>query len=313
LETFYYKFIDESLLQESKMKKLLAIAVVAAMTAPAMADTSVYGKAHVSVNKTSGVSGLSVESHSSRVGLKGSNALDNGLTATHKLEFGVDITDGGGLSSRDTWVGLKGGFGEVRVGRQTTPYSVIDDAVAYPQRNDHALHTFDRTNNAIAYIGKFGPVGVAAAYVPTGEAEGGPVGNSDEVTNLIANYKAGPLYAGVGFQGMPAGSNGTKIVLGYNAANYGVGLVSEKLPGSGDKVNTLSGKYSFGKASIVAQYGKNKDNALGDLAQKNIEIGYKLGKGTMAYYEWEDLDMNNAANTAVVNEKTNRVGLVHTF
>ncbi len=296
------------------MKKLLAIAVAVAFAAPAMADTSVYGKAHVSLNKTSGVSGLSLESHSSRIGLKGSNALDNGLTATHKLEFGVNVTDGGGLSSRDTWVGLKGGFGEVRFGRQTTPYSVIDDAVAYPQRNDHGLHTFTRANNAIAYIGKFGPVGVAAAYVPVGEAEtGNPADSSDSVTNLIANYKAGPIYVGAGMQDQPTGSTGTKIVLGYNAANYGVGLVSEKLPGSGDKVNTLSGKYSFGKASIVAQYGKNKDNAAGDLVQKNIELGYKLGKGTMAYYEWEDIDANNAANTAVVGTKTNRIGLVHKF
>ncbi len=299
------------------MKKLLAIAVAVAFAAPAMADTSVYGKAHVSVNKTSGVSGLSVESHSSRIGLKGSNALDNGLTATHKLEFGVDVSDGGGLSSRDTWVGLKGGFGEVRVGRQTTPYSVIDDAVAYPQRNDHGLHTFTRANNAIAYINKFGPIGVAAAYVPDGEAENpgvlAKVGNSDGHTNLIANYTAGPIYAGVGMHDPDTGSTGTKIVLGYNAANYGVGIVSEKLPGSGDKVNTLSGKYSFGKASIVAQYGKNKDNALGNLEQKNIELGYKLGKGTMAYYEWEDIDADNAAGTAVVGTKTNRIGLVHSF
>jgi len=283
------------------MKKLLAIAVVAAMTAPAMADTSVYGKVHMSIAKTQGVAGLSVNSHSSRLGFKGSNALDNGLTATHQFEIGYNFTDQAGtLTPRNSWVGLKGGFGEVRVGRQTTPYSAIDDAVAYPQRNDHALHTFDRVPNALAYIGKFGPVGVAAAYVPVGEAEGGVVGNTDSVTNLTANYKAGPLYAGVGYQGMPVGSNGSKIALGYNGANYGVGLVSEKLPGLGDKVNTISGKYSFGKVSLVAQYGKNKAT---NAEQKDIEIGYKLGKGTMAYYEWEDL----------ATVKTNRIALVHKF
>ncbi len=283
------------------MKKLLAIAVAVAFAAPAMADTNVYGKVHMSVGKTESQSGLFVESHSSRIGLKGSNALDNGLTATHQLEIGYNFTDEeGSLTARNSWVGLKGGFGEVRVGRQTTPYSAIDDAVAYPQRNDHALHTFDRIPNALAYINKFGPIGVAAAYVAAGEVEGGT--DSDSITNLTVNYKAGPLYAGVGFQGMPsgAGDDGTKIVLGYNGGNYGVGIVSEKLPGSGDKVNTLSGKYSMGKVSLVGQYGKNKDT---DIEQKNIEIGYKLGKGTMAYYEWEDL----------ANESSNRVGLVHKF
>ena len=283
------------------MKKLLAIAVAVAFTAPAMADTTVYGKVHMSVGKTESQSGLFVESHSSRIGLKGSNALDNGLTATHQLEIGYNFTDEeGSLTARNSWVGLKGGFGEVRVGRQTTPYSAIDDAAAYPQRNDHALHTFQRVPNALAYIGKFGPIGVAAAYVAAGEVEGGT--GSDSVTNITANYKAGPIYAGIGFQGMPsgAGDDGTKIALAYNSGNYGVGFVSEKLPGSGDKVNTLSGKYSMGKVSLVAQYGKNKD---ADIEQKNIEIGYKLGKGTMAYYEWEDL----------ANESSNRVGLVHKF
>ena len=42
------------------MKKLLAIAVAAALTAPmvAMADTTVYGKGHMSVGKTNNVSGF---------------------------------------------------------------------------------------------------------------------------------------------------------------------------------------------------------------------------------------------------------------
>jgi len=283
------------------MKKLLAIAVAAALTAPmvAMADTTVYGKGHMSVGKTESKDGLFVESHSSRIGLKGSNALDNGLTATHQFEIGYNFLDEeGDLTARNSWIGLKGGFGEVRVGRQTTPYSVVDDAAAFPQRNDHGLHTFQRVPNALAYINKFGAVGFAAAYVAAGEAEGGT--DSDSVTNILVNYSAGPLYAGVAMQDQPTGDTGTKLALAYKGANYGVGLVSEKLPGSGEKVNTVSGKYSFGKATIVGQYGKNKDS---DVEQKNIELGYKLGKGTMAYYEWEDL----------ADETSNRVGLVHKF
>jgi len=285
------------------MKKLLAIAVAAAVAAPmaAMADTKVYGKGHMSVGKTNGVSGLFVESHSSRIGLKGSNALDNGLTATHQFEIGYNFTDEeGSLTPRNSWIGLKGGFGEVRVGRQTTPYSVVDDAADFPQRNGHALHTFQRVPNAIAYINKFGSVGFAAAYVAAGAAEGGS--GSDAVTNVLVNYSAGPLYAGVAYQGMPsgAGDDGLKVALAYKGANYGVGFVNETKPGSGDNVNTISGKYSFGKAAVVAQYGKNSDT---DVKQKDVEISYKLGKGTTTYYEWEDLG----------GVKTNRVGLVHKF
>ena len=285
------------------MKKLLAIAVAAAITAPmaAMADTTAYGKAHVSIAKTESISGLSVNSHSSRIGLKGSNALDNGLTATHKFELGYNITDkvkDGGLTDRDAWVGLKGGFGEVRFGRHTTPYSIVDDATTFVTRNDHALHTFQRANNVMAYINKFGSVGVAAAYVPAGQAEGG--NKSDGVFDGMINYSAGPLYAGLGYSKLTDVDAGTKVALAYKGANYGVGVNFEKLPGSGDKVTTLGGKYSFGKAYIAGQFGKNKDT---DVKQKNVEIGYSLGKGTKAYYEWEDL----------ADVSSNRVGLVHNF
>ncbi len=283
------------------MKKLLAIAVAAAITAPmaAMADTTVYGKAHMSIGKTKDVSGMFVESHSSRIGLKGSNALDNGLTATHQFEIGYNYTDEeGNLTPRNSWVGLKGNFGEFRVGRQTTPYSIVDDASTFVTRNDHALHTFQRVPNALAYINKFGSVGVALAYVAAGEAEGGS--GSDSITNLLVNYSAGPIYAGVAMQDMPTGKTGSKIAVAYKGANYGVGLNYEKLPGSGQKVTTVGGKYSFGKAYLAAQYGKNKDT---DVKQKNIEIGYGLGKGTKVYYEWEDL----------AKVKSNRIGLVHKF
>ena len=308
------------------MKKLLAIAVAAAITLPmtAMADTKVYGKGHVSVGKQNSVDGLFVQSHSSRIGLKGSNALDGGLTATHQFEIGYNFIDGSTLSPRNSWVGLKGGFGEARIGRQTTPYSVVDDAAAFTTRNDHGLHTFTRTNNALAYINKFGNVGFAVAAVMAGEVEGGK--DSDMISNVLVNYSAGPIYAGLAFQGMPddaAGNSvdaGTKIALAYKGANYGVGLASEKLPGSGDAVNTIAGKYSFGKAYFAGQFGKNKD---AELEQKTIEIGYGLGKGTKTYFEYEILD-NAVAGTpatattpavaaSTVEVKTARVGLVHSF
>jgi len=302
------------------MKKLLAIAVAAAITVPmaAMAETTVYGKAHIAIGKTKDVSGMFVESNSSRIGIRGSNALDNGLAATHKLEFDVDglmdNKDGGDAApfkARDAWVGLKGGFGEFRIGRQTTPYSIVDDAAAFTTRNDHGLHTFQRVPNALAYINKFGHVGVALAYVAAGQAEGGS--GTDSVTNLLVNYSNGPLYAGVAMQDVPTGmgsnndystaktgKTGSKIALAYKGANYGVGVNFEKLAGSGDKVTTVAGKYSFGKAYLAAQYGKNKD---ADVKQKTIELGYGLGKGTKVYYEWED----------IAKKKSNRIGLVHNF
>ena len=305
------------------MNQLLAIAVAAAVFSPlaVSADTKVYGKGHVSVAKTSDEDGLSVNSHSSRIGLKGSNALDNGLSATHKFEFGYNISDdSNGLTDRDAWIGLKGGFGEVRVGRHTTPYSIVDDATTFVSRNDHALHSFQRNNNTLAYINKFGNVGLAAAYISEAEAEGGE--GADGIVDAMVNYLAGPLYAGAAITKATDGDAGTKVALAYNGPNYGVGLNVENCPlwvgdcGEGNTVVTVGGKYSFGKAYLAGQFGQDSDNAAGERQQLNFEVGYGLGKGTKIYYEYESIDNDvdkTDATQGTEQVNSNRIGLVHDF
>ena len=126
------------------MKKLLAIAVAAALVAPAaaMAETTVYGKLHASYGqiKDGSAKRTGVESHASRFGIKGSHALNNGLEATYGIEYGLNLdgddgasTQGSGIgsmgssdtnpgvNSRNQFVGLKGGFGEIRAGKHDTP------------------------------------------------------------------------------------------------------------------------------------------------------------------------------------------------
>ena len=306
------------------MKKLLAIAVAVAFAAPAMADTSVYGKAHVSVNKASGTS-LDMQSHSSRIGLKGSNALDNGLTATHKFEMGINLTDAAGaaLTSRDTWVGLKGGFGEVRFGRHTAPTDLYDDHADF-MTNGHKLDSSPgRVNNVMAYLGSFGPVSVAAAHLANGAASATAVDRAavlagtataaqiESVTNkandIALGYKAGPINATLGYTKAKGISAGNRVALSYSGANYGVGFVHEKGIGGGvgSKANTISGKYSFGKAYVAAEYGKVKGTSV---KSRIFEVGYGLGKGTKTYFEY-----SKPVDAAGVSTKNTRIGLVHNF
>lgn len=62
----------------------------------------------------------------SRLGFKGSEDLGGGLSAVFTLENGFNVDDGtmgqgGRLFGRQAWVGLNGGFGSVKLGRQQTP------------------------------------------------------------------------------------------------------------------------------------------------------------------------------------------------
>lgn len=127
----------------------LALAITAALgtSYAALADTTLYGSARVSVdwnkpNYNSNVADtffggdkdnqyLDVVDDTSRLGVQGSEDLGNGLSAIYQFEFGVDVPgnnlDGVNGSNyfydnRPRWVGLKGDFGALTLGTQYTPY-----------------------------------------------------------------------------------------------------------------------------------------------------------------------------------------------
>ena len=107
--------------------KLRAGAVVATLCLPgaALAEVTLYGKAHLSLeNQSDGMeSGTFASSNSSRLGVKGSMEFGNGLTGFAQFESGVDASgegaaqgDGNGgqpnaqgqmfTRARDTFAGL---------------------------------------------------------------------------------------------------------------------------------------------------------------------------------------------------------------
>ena len=118
-------------------KSLVALAVAAAVPAFAQAQTSIQltGSVDVAVeslNKevsSSGKSDLQVNDgvwDGSKVGIVGSEELGNGLKAIFNLEYEANA-DNGRLADTDrfwagqSWVGLNGGFGTVKLGRQDSP------------------------------------------------------------------------------------------------------------------------------------------------------------------------------------------------
>jgi predicted porin len=81
-------------------KKLIALAITAAFSAPAFADTTVYGIVDLAVantSKTNMKSDLNVISgglSTSRLGVKATEDLDNGMKVIGVLEFKLDPSDG---------------------------------------------------------------------------------------------------------------------------------------------------------------------------------------------------------------------------
>src|SRR5690606_18716325 len=71
----------------------------------------------------------------SRWGLRGSEDIGNGLKVNFRLESGFNSNNGASgqnnrLFGRAAWVGLSGGFGEFRAGRQATVASDFFSSVS---------------------------------------------------------------------------------------------------------------------------------------------------------------------------------------
>ncbi len=125
-------------------KSLVALAVAAALPAFAQAQTSIQllGSVDVAVeslNKeasSTGKSDLQINDGvwgGSRVGIVGSEDLGNGLKGIFNLEYRARA-DNGRLNSSgrfwqgQSWVGLSGGFGTVKLGRQSMPLTQAVEA-----------------------------------------------------------------------------------------------------------------------------------------------------------------------------------------
>ena len=337
------------------MKKLLAIAVAAALTAPAaMAETTLYGKLHATAGqvKTNGVKENVVESHNSRIGVKGSTELDNGLSATYGVEYGLNLdgdsaagkdstagtatgnSDDRQLTARNTFVGVKGGFGEVRVGRHDTPAKLATaglDAFAdgYADMSNIIAADAHRVDNVVAYIGKFGPVGVAAAHstdvdttslakVTVDNGDGDQNGGAD-ANSLLVNYSNGPIYAGLGHTAIQKTLKSTNLGVGYKAeAGHFANVVLEQVkdtPTSNKTDNAyVAGGFKTGAATLKVGYGESKFKPTGQKEkQTTLGVDYSLGKKTSTYLllnEDKNIDLNSTTN-----DKTTQavVGVVTEF
>ena len=71
-----------------------------------------------------------VTSNSSNFGLRGGERITNDLVAFFQVESAVNVDAGGTtIASRNTAVGLRGGWGALRIGQWDTPYKTISGAV----------------------------------------------------------------------------------------------------------------------------------------------------------------------------------------
>jgi predicted porin len=298
-------------------KSLIALAVAGVVSAPAFAATSnvdVYGKLHMSASYFNDGLGkdLQFSSNASRIGFKGAEDLGGGLSAIWQIESGVNLDEQNGtLASRNSFVGLKGGFGTVLAGNHDTPLKLVGRAVDLfgdtmaDSRNVMGGGSDTRAQNVVAYISPdFTGMTFAAAYSTEFSGANGTEGDSidSSVYNLNATYTNGPLFLGVGYgdgdghETLGLGAH-WRLAGGYTFGNFKVVGQYDSLEGDGviaDDYDAwmVGGAYTMGNVVFKANYMEGEIDGCNiagcDKEQWTIGADYNLSKRTSVYALYAD-------------------------
>lgn len=285
-------------------KKLLALAIAGVFAAPlaAQAEVSIYGVAHVSVDSLDNddsVDGVFVSSNSSRIGFKGSEDIGGGLKGIWQIESLVNLDEGGSqLATRNSFLGLAGGWGAALFGRHDTPMKLVGRKVdlfgdTIGDSRNITLPTADlRPNNVIAYASpNMNGLQALAAYVTDD-------GTDDaDAWSVNATYGNGPLWVGAA----------------YESHGEAIGRSLTPISTESESLWRLAASYEMGAFKVTGMYD-NYTDALGisgaDTSAWGLGAAFSMGNNVVKaqYYSIDSFD--NADNTGASEWA---VGLDHNF
>lgn len=351
-------------------KKIITLAVAGLVSGAAFAQSNVtiYGIADAYYarltadgkmsNNHIGSGGLS----GTRLGFRGNEDLGGGLKAVFEIELGfafdntstgsaAAINNAGGSnglnSTRQSYVGLGGGFGTVVAGRLQTPgyyvgkFDAFASASVSPQGilasamgTTIAPNNNGRVNNAVAYLSP--TMSGFSGVLAYGTGEETTIGAEKEsVWGLGLNYANGPIAAGyvhhrVNNVGANNVANATFPDLKENmiGASYDAGMVKvlgsyqdSKVTGSGrNKLWQLGAVAPVGAGNVHFAYGRlNPTGDSNDSKSWTLAYTHGLSKRTTAYVGYNRTTNESLATAGILTpqaggaSKAFVTGLRHSF
>jgi len=328
------------------MKKFATLAVLAAASVGAYAQSNVtlFGVLDVNARyvkngdeklKTLGSGGI----NTSRLGVRGTEDLGDGLKAGFWLETGLNVDTGTQSDATRFWnrratVSLSGNFGEVRLGRDFTPtylgYSDYDpfgdNGVAASSKFDSSLGTVrdtgTRADNQIMYLtpgnlgGFYGRAAVAAGEGTAGKkyygARAGYAAGPLDVSAAYGQTEVAPLNGEDKFKTLDVGASydfGVVKATGYftqskfaaqKIQTYSIGAIVPLGLGQ------IKAAYTHANASGTNAVGVNVD--ANDADQVALGYIYNLSKRTALYTTAAYVKNKGNATFAVASAPTIAAG-----
>ncbi|RLV61510.1 porin [Parashewanella curva] len=290
-------------------KTLLATTIFAATTANAFADTmlagdalKVYGKVNLSVqnsdfakkqgNATNYTDETKVKSNASRLGVKGKYKLDGGLEAFYTLEYQVNIDsdDKDTFTARNQYVGVRGGFGSVSVGRNDTITKKSQGKVDLFNDLDGDIKNLfkgdNRLSQTVTYVSPsvsgftFGATYVAEAAMKQGDTNG---------VSLAAMYgdaklKKSKFYAALAYDKDVAGYNVLRATAHTKLGNLKLGAMFQQQESTDEGSKSTNGYLVSAAYSMDSITFKVQAQDMDDKGKSwSAGADYKLAKPTKVF------------------------------
>jgi predicted porin len=277
-------------------KHLIAAAVASVLAVPAFAQSnvSIYGRLDAGIQSyDSGSQSLTRAVNSGLLtslwGFRGSEDLGGGLKANFQLEGALNTSDGtlgtsttNQVFNREAWVGLSGGFGEVRIGRQdvnrTQDVDIDTSQAGLLGLAPRIGATDDQLGNdqsgVVKYISpSFSGFQFQVGYT-SGNVNADTVDSKAEQRGASFAYNSGPL----------------RVVGGVHKVDASTTVTSKR------DLTAFGASYDFGMVSIGAFTQKADVNLTGDVKSNSISARVPLGDGLALHGVYQTSKISNLAN-----------------
>jgi predicted porin len=267
------------------------------------ANVDIYGRANVSVQSSDDGEGRysELKSNASRIGFKGTHVLNDGLDVIYQAEFQIDI-DGDAddtFTARNQFIGLKGAFGEVLLGKNDSILKQAQGKTDLFSDLNGDIKTLwageNRLSDTITYKSpKFNGFQLGVTYMLEDSLEG------EDALSVGAfygdkNLRKSQLYAAIAYDSDVKGFDTIRATVQTKISDVTVGVVLQNQEDidTGAEMDgvMVSAKYIVGATTLKGQYqiadhkGSDKNSGL------TAGVDYKLASNTKLYAFYTTFDI----------------------
>jgi len=257
-----------------------------------------------------------IKSYNSRFGAKGSSKLDGNIEVFYTLEFGVDLADESGeknIKSRNQYVGLRGVFGDVLIGRYDTALKLAQGKIDLFNHQEGDIKFAgvwkgeNRMSDSLTYKSQtFYNIRMGFTYISE-EGGSGDAGTSVALYYGDKKLKKNNVYASIAFDADIKGYDTTRAAIQVKFNKLKLGLIVQQQKSVETNIQDsgmmASVAYTVNKITFKGQY---QDIESDDSA--SIGLDYKLSAKTKLFAFYTEHNMNNATDNDWLS-----VGIQHKF